>query len=454
MVVPIGNLTNKQFSSSNFSFSTMSNSQNFTLPTIFPSNNMGMDPLSGPVPDNYNGVRGRNLLTNKSVFRDLLMSSTMSSVAYHERMVNNGMDVDEGPVESTPALSYEMEQEKAICISKAAEQQGNMRPKGRNLEASNSNPKCIPNVKQHDLPARGAVFQTEDDNVINIQLPYDLQAPTEPDLWSGNFHPISLHSSIEYIALDAKNIKDSLNFMARYISNKKMNPSKANDLEDFNGIGNSIWNFISLVYQANWDSLHTDNQATTLRMKILSKFTQKITLNPRKSNKEIAKHIPVTIEKVPLPPIPAKSKKEVNVISKYFQSNKLSMESKKSTMSYVQASKQTTNTSEVLKIKEVFSTIDAKKIDQINNIVKGNLKPKPCIQMTTKGPSRKQVIILMSGKNNNNFIKNSATHVTNINKHLKNAKSEVLVDYIYSDPLGISIITNKMSLQSDLQIIN
>ena len=60
----------------------------------------------------------------------------------------------------------------------------------------------------------------------------------------------------------------------------------------------------------------------------------------------------------------------------------------------------------------------------------------------------------MSGKNNNNFMKNSTIHVTNINKHLRNAKSEVLVDYIYLDPLRISIITNKVLLQSDLQIIN
>ena len=108
----------------------------------------------------------------------------------------------------------------------------------------------------------------------------------------------------------------------------------------------------------------------------------------------------------------------------------------------------------MLKIKEVFSTLNVKKIDQINNIVKGNLKPKSHIQMTTKDPSRKQVIIPMSSKNNNIFIKNSTTHVANINRFLKNVKSEVLVNYIRSDPLGISIITNKISLQSDLQIIN
>jgi len=214
---------------------------------MFPSNNTGMDPLLGPASDNYDEVRDRNLFTNRSVSRDLLMSSTMSSVVYHERIVNNGMDVNEGPVESTPALSYETEQEKVIHISKVAEQQGNMRPKDRNLKAPNSNPKCVSNIEQRDLSARGTVSQTEDDNVINIQLPYDPQAPTKPDLWSSNFHPISLHSSIKHIASDTKNIKDSLNFIARYISNKKMNPSKANNLEDFNSIGNSIWNFISSV---------------------------------------------------------------------------------------------------------------------------------------------------------------------------------------------------------------
>jgi len=122
-------------------------------------------------------------------------------------------------------------------------------------------------------------------------------------------------------------------------------------------------------------------------------------------------------------------------------------------MSYTQVLKQTVNTSEVLNIKEAFPALNAKKIDQISNIVKGNPKLKPRIQMTTKDPSRKQVIVPMSNENNI-FMKNSATHVANINRLLRNAKSEVLVDYICSDPLGISIITNKVFLQYDLQIID
>ena len=218
----------------------MTNSQAFSLPTVFPSNSMGMDFLPGPTPNNHNEVRGRNLSTNRSVSRDLLLSSTKSSVAYYEMMVNNGMDVNKELVELAPALSYETEQKRAICTNKAAEQQENMRQKGRNLKAPNSNPKRVPNVDQRDLPTHGTVSQTEDDIVINIQLLYDPQAPTKPDLWSGNFHPISLHGSIEQIASDVKNIKDSLNFMARYISNKKVNPSKANKLENFNSISNSI----------------------------------------------------------------------------------------------------------------------------------------------------------------------------------------------------------------------
>jgi len=123
-------------------------------------------------------------------------------------------------------------------------------------------------------------------------------------------------------------------------------------------------------------------------------------------------------------------------------------------MTYAQVSKQNASTSKVIKIKEAFSTIGAKKIDQINNIIKGTLKSKPCIQITMKGLSRKQVIILMSNDNNTKFMKNSATHITNINRILRNAKLEVLVDFIHSDSLGITVVTNKVSLQSDLQIIN
>ena len=166
----------------------------------------------------------------------------------------------------------------------------------------------------------------------------------------------------------------------------------------------SIWNFISVVYQANWNSLSTNNNSKSLRKKISSKFTPRIVPTTSKNNKEQAKPAPVTINKnPPLSPLPAKSKKEVNVISKYFQSkNKDSNNSP--ARSYTQATKSKANTLEVLKIKETFLALNAKKINQVNNIVNGISKPKLRIQTTTKGPSRKQVIIPMSKENINAFM--------------------------------------------------
>ena len=60
----------------------------------------------------------------------------------------------------------------------------------------------------------------------------------------------------------------------------------------------------------------------------------------------------------------------------------------------------------------------------------------------------------MSRENICNFMKNSFIHIANINRLLWNAKLDVLVDYICSDPVDVTIITNKISQQSDMSIID
>ena len=74
--------------------------------------------------------------------------------------------------------------------------------------------------------------------------------------------------------------------------------------------------------------------------------------------------------------------------------------------------------------------------------------------MTTKGPSRKHIIIPMSIDNVSSFMKNSSLNVANVNRQLRNAKTNVLVDYIQSDSTGIIFVTNKVAQRSDLSIIN
>ena len=108
---------------------------------------------------------------------------------------------------------------------------------------------------------------------------------------------------------------------------------------------------------------------------------------------------------------------------------------------------------EIIKIKETFPALNAQKVDQIHKIVNSTLKSKPRIQMTTKGPSRKQIIILMSNDNILKFMKESLFYIANINQALKNAKLEILVDFICSDMASITVVTNKIAIQSDLYII-
>ena len=87
-------------------------------------------------------------------------------------------------------------------------------------------------------------------------------------------------------------------------------------------------------------------------------------------------------------------------------------------------------------------------------MIKDNSKLKPQINMTTKGLSKKQVIVLMNDANKRNFIEKSSVHITNINSTLKNIKIEVIVNFIWLDSNGIIIIiTNKVISTLELQII-
>jgi len=145
----------------------------------------------------------------------------------------------------------------------------------------------------------------------------------------------------------------------------------------------------------------------SLREKISAKLTPRIIPTPSCSNKALDKTTLASIKKMP-PLTPVKLQKEVIHISKFFKNIKpIKPVNIMSTKSYVQASKQSymNNTSEVIKIKNTFSTLDAQKVDQIHKIVNGSPKPKLQIQMTTKGPSRKQIIIPMSNDNIIKFIK-------------------------------------------------
>ena len=278
---------------------------------------------------------------------------------------NNNMNINinnnKNDKNTFPELFYEISQEKVIRLSMAAEKQTNTLPLKSNLTNNNCSQHVL-NKHPTSTSTRGLPIQNIESRFINILLPYDPNVSIDSEIWGGNFYSISLHGLIKHIISNAKNIKDSLKFIAKYITNKQINSPIANDLDNFKGIGEVVWNFISSIYDANWDALSTDNNSTLLRKKISAKFTPRFQLASQRTNKEKNSPTPASIERLPLP-IPAKSPKEVNAIFKFFKSGKMDNSSSSKAKSYAQASKQNISMMDVIKIKETFPSMRAKEID-------------------------------------------------------------------------------------------
>jgi len=121
--------------------------------------------------------------------------------------------------------------------------------------------------------------------------------------------------------------------------------------------------------------------------------------------------------------------------------------------SFVQAIRD--NAADILRIKEAFPKLSKEKIIEIHNIAhdtKGKLWPR--INMTTKRPSKKQIIIPMSQNNISTISKHIDKYIFNINRLLKFIKSNITADFFCTDNRGIIITTNQIASPSDMNIID
>lgn len=121
-------------------------------------------------------------------------------------------------------------------------------------------------VCNEDLAMKRAPNSNE--HVYNMQIPYDVNQALDPKSWDGNFYTILLYGSIEHLASDAKNIKESLCFMQKYILNKAINGDKVNDIKDLEGIGEVAWRFIFTLYKLYQDNLIVDKNNFFFRCKV------------------------------------------------------------------------------------------------------------------------------------------------------------------------------------------
>ena len=222
-------------------------------------------------------------------------------------------------------------------------------------------------------------------------------------------------------------------------------------------MGKAIWEFISAVYDSHWDALYVDNNNMILRNKVKSKFSPQARNIQTSLNKGKVIVKPIFVSAI-LPPILAKLPKEVKKISKFFKKIEKPAINKLYTQASLSKPKSNTMLSNIaintLKIKKAFLNITNRKIDTIQKVINSsNDKPKPRLNMTTKSPLCKQVIVPMNNDLGKRFTKDLATHITNINHVLKNIKSNICADFICADNKGIIIMTNNIVSNSNLQEI-
>jgi len=142
------------------------------------------------------------------------------------------MDKNEPAIPSSNfSLEYKTQKDQNYQISKVADPTIDMRMQG-------------------GLTAQPALNQSSSKSVFNIHLNYDSNQALDPKSWDGNFYAVSLHSSMEHLALDALNVKESLIRMKKYISGKSINSAKANEVKDLRGMGEVLWEFINAVYKS------------------------------------------------------------------------------------------------------------------------------------------------------------------------------------------------------------
>ena len=161
MIVPVRDIGNKFFLSS----ANMNSQQTITLPTMSLSTNMGMDLAYRNFSNNYDEMRDRTSSPKPQSSRASSMSLTKFSVVYHERIKNNN-NLEDINMESfnSPQLLYVTPKKQANQISIIANPSTNTINQRVPIKYPTSSP---PHV---------------DNDVINIQLPYNPNASTEPEL--------------------------------------------------------------------------------------------------------------------------------------------------------------------------------------------------------------------------------------------------------------------------------
>ena len=199
-------------------------------------------------------------------------------------------------------------------------------------------------------------------------------------------------------------------------------------VKDFEQVTKSFWSLITAIYSSRWDLLPVEDGKTFCNLvgeRILNIYVKRELLNQPKAKKP-SSFMPTTAmnSNIPIAPPPSKTTGP---------NEKKALKPTIMKKSYVQASKANISSSieDVIQVKEAFHTLSA---DEVGKMLKaknsGRGMKKPKINMTTRGQSRREVIIPMTKANAKLIVNSAHIHVSNVNKYLKNSKLVTFADFI------------------------
>ena len=186
MVAPVREIANKQLSTTR-TYSKFSNMAK--TPSRM---NMNINNCNTVIKNQ----RERSSFSSNTISRSALVILNTLSELYYQKMKQYNNLLDNIIVDSIDCsqLSYNNKNEgEGNPVSKAA----------------NSNTaKKQQHVYNKDMAMRRA--SNSNKHMYNMQISYDVNQALDTESWDSNFHVISLYGSMDHLASDAKNIKESL----------------------------------------------------------------------------------------------------------------------------------------------------------------------------------------------------------------------------------------------------
>ena len=89
-----------------------------------------------------------------------------------------------------------------------------------------------------------------------------------------SFCPISLFGMNEFLDSDAKNITCSLLRIVLFMRQRKLEDKTVKDIMQITEFGSMVWEFLSIVYEAGWNKLTTNNNNKFFRQYISARPSQ------------------------------------------------------------------------------------------------------------------------------------------------------------------------------------